>query len=162
MKTLLILRHAKSSWKDDELPDHERPLNKRGQAEAPQVGQFLREHTLVPDLILCSTARRARTTADLVVEACGYKGELILLRELYAAPPEAYLKALSALDGEFPTVMVVGHNPGLEELVQQLTGEYRPMPTSGLAQVQLLIEQWGEASRPAGGKLVITWRPKQA
>ncbi len=162
MKTLLILRHAKSSWKDDELPDHERPLNKRGLAEAPQVGKLLREHGPMPDLILCSTAKRARTTADLVVETSGYKGELMLLRELYAAPPEAYLKALAALEGDYPTVMVVGHNPGLEELVHQLTGEYRPMPTAGLAHVRLPIRAWPEAARPPRGELVSLWRAKDS
>lgn len=165
MKTLLILRHAKSSWKDEDLPDHERPLNRRGQADAPQVGSYLRQQGLLPDLILCSTAKRARATAELMSEALGYRGELRLAPEFYAAPPEAYLQALAGLPDDEAMVMVVGHNPGLEELVHRLTGEYQPMPTAALAQVQLPIERWAELSPQAAprrpGRLAAIWRPKE-
>ncbi len=165
MKTLLILRHAKSSWKDEDLPDHERPLNRRGKTDAPQAGSHLRQQGLLPDLILCSSARRARATAELMSEALGYRGELRLMPEFYAAPPEVYLQALGGLTGNEAVVMVVGHNPGLEELVQRLTGEYQPMPTAALAQVQLPIQAWAEMAPQAGptprGRLVSIWRPKE-
>lgn len=161
MKTLLILRHAKSSWKDETLPDHERPLNKRGKQSAPLMGELIRREGLLPDLILCSTAKRARQTADLVAEASAYQGEIQHSRELYAAPPQAYLQALSQLEDQYERVMVVGHNPGLEELLQALTGEMQPLPTAALAQVDLPIESWAELKSLRRGRLVEIWRPKE-
>ena len=85
MKTLLLLRHAKSSWKDESLTDHDRPLNKRGKKTAPLMGHLLREKNLVPDLVVSSTAVRARSTAEAAAEACGYPGEITLTDELYLA-----------------------------------------------------------------------------
>jgi phosphohistidine phosphatase len=165
MKTLLILRHAKSSWKDEALPDHDRPLNKRGKADAPRMGKLLRDEDLIPDLILSSDAQRARATTELAAEECHYEGEITYLRDLYAAEPEAYLEALAQLGGESQCVMIVGHNPGLEELLQGLTGEYQPLPTAALAQVALPLEHWSELNpnaqgEIAQGKLVNLWRPR--
>ena len=165
MKTLLILRHAKSSWKDETLPDFDRPLNKRGQEDAPRMGKLLHNEGLVPDLIISSDAQRARTTAELVAEESHYEGEIVFLRDLYAAEPEAYLDALARLGGETACVMIVGHNPGLEELLQELTGELQPLPTAALAQVALQLEHWSELDPSAQndipqGKLVNLWRPK--
>jgi phosphohistidine phosphatase len=165
MKTLLILRHAKSSWKDESLPDHDRPLNKRGKQDAPRMGKLLRDEGLIPDLILSSDARRARATIELVAQECRYDGEIVFLRELYAAEPEAYLEALAQRGGDAASVMIVGHNPGLEELLEELTGERLPLPTAALAQVTLPIEHWSELGANARddmpqGKLVNLWRPK--
>jgi phosphohistidine phosphatase len=165
MKTLLILRHAKSSWKDETLPDFDRPLNKRGQEDAPRMGKLLLDQDLVPDLIISSDARRASATAELVVEESHYAGEIIFLNDLYAAEPEAYLDALARLGGEMACVMIIGHNPGLEELIQELSGEYQPLPTAGLAQINLPIQHWSELDPSAQGeiaqgKLVNLWRPK--
>ena len=95
MKTLLVLRHAKSSWKEDRLPDRERPLNKRGREDAPKMGKLLRKHDLLPDLVLSSAAQRARLTAELVIEESGYDGEFELKEELYSFDVEPYLKALT-------------------------------------------------------------------
>ena len=103
MKTLLILRHAKSSWKHPELSDHDRPLNKRGRHDAPLIGHLLKEKGLVPDLIISSTAVRAKDTALVV-----------------GASPDVYIQAISdvAGDNNYSTLLVVGHNPGLEELIE--------------------------------------------
>lgn len=161
MKTLLILRHAKSSWKDESLPDHDRPLNKRGLKDAPRMGQLLRQEELLPDLILCSTAQRAHKTAELVVEESGYDGELRLSRDLYAFDAEAYLEALAGLEDEYERVMLVGHNPGMEELLEALTGGFERMPTAALAQVDLPIEHWNELENEPEGRLVNVWRPKE-
>ena len=166
MKTLLILRHAKSSWKDEALPDHDRPLNKRGKEDAPRMGKLLRDEDLVPDLILSSDARRAHSTTELVVEESRYDGEIIYSRDLYAAESEACMEALAQMGGEANCVMIVGHNPGLEELIQDLTGEYLPLPTAALAQVTLPINRWSELGASAQGesiqgKLVNLWRPKE-
>jgi phosphohistidine phosphatase len=161
MKTLLILRHAKASWKDDSLPDRERPLNKRGREEAPKMGALLREHDLVPDLVLSSPAQRARSTAELAIEASGYEGEAEFKEELYSFEAEPYLKALAGLADSTRCAMIVGHNPAMEELVERLTGEHLPMPTAALAQIELPIEHWKSLATRQGGRLVNLWRPKE-
>jgi len=161
MKTLLILRHAKSSWKDDALPDHERPLNKRGRQDAPRMGKLLRKHDVLPELILSSTAVRARATVELVVEESLFDGEIEYREDLYAFEPEPFLQALAGLSDHYQRVMVAGHNPALEELLEELTGEYLPLPTAALAQVSLAIEHWSEIESGGNGKLVDLWRPKE-
>jgi len=161
MKTLLILRHAKSSWKDESLTDHDRPLNKRGKEDAPRVGRLVQNENLVPDIILCSTAKRARITVELVIEACGYEGEVIFSRDLYGAGPEAYIEELTSLPDEINCAMVVGHNPGLEELIEELSGEYQPFPTAALAKLNLPMQSWSELKNDVECKLVNFWRPKE-
>lgn len=161
MKILLLLRHAKSSWKDESLPDHERPLAKRGFRDAPRIGQLLREENLHPDLILSSTSRRTRQTVELVTDASGFGGDVRWLEELYAAPPEEYLEAVRALPDTYGCVMVVGHNPGLEELLDLLTGEAESLTTAALAQVNLPIHSWSDLSMGTQGKLVNIWRSKE-
>lgn len=161
MKTLLIMRHAKSSWKEADLDDYDRPLNKRGKRDAPRVGELLRQQGLLPDLILSSTAKRAHATAQLVAEACGYQGEMLLQRDLYAAGAEAFLDALQHVSHEYDCVMIVGHNPGLEELLEALTGDAEPLPTAALAQVQLLLGEWAELDEDTEGRLVNIWKPRE-
>jgi phosphohistidine phosphatase len=161
MKLLLILRHAKSSWKHPGLGDHERPLNKRGKRDAPRMGRLLAREGLLPDLILSSTAVRARTTAEMVADASRYDGPLTPTPELYEATPEAYVDALRGLDDRFKSVMVVGHNPGLEQLLHLLTGADEALPTAALAKVELEVAAWCELDRSPQGSLVQLWRPKE-
>lgn len=161
MKTLLILRHAKSSWGNANLSDFERPLNKRGQRDAPRMGRLLADEGLTPDLIITSSAERALTTAELAALGSGYEAELIVSRQLYHADPEDYLALLRANGGAAERVLVVGHNPGIESLVEDLTGMYQRMPTAALALVRLPIESWAELSGETAGKLAVVWRPKE-
>jgi phosphohistidine phosphatase len=161
MKTLLVARHAKSSWADPGMSDHDRPLNERGKEDAPRMGRFLKDQGLVPDLIISSTAKRARKTASKVAKACGYPGEVELAGSLYLGHPSDYLQVLQQLDDEYPCVMVVGHNPGLEACVEDLTGEYAKMPTGAVAQVALEIDRWSDLATPPGGRLVSVFRPKE-
>ena len=161
MKTLLILRHAKSSWKEEELDDHERPLNKRGLNDAPRMGELIKEHDLVPEYILSSSAVRARLTAQLVAEHCGYDGEIGGGRELYSFTSADYLDALQKLDDGYTRVMVVGHNPGLEELAEWLTGVYTGLPTAALAVIRMDINHWSELEEGGVGELVQVFRPKE-
>ena len=142
MKELLILRHAKSSWSNPGLADIDRPLNKRGKRDAPRMGAFLREQDLVPDLILCSPAVRAKKTAQAISEESGYQGEIEIHEDFYPGEPSAYIKVLVANPDQVERVMVVGHNPGLEEFLDELTGESARLPTSALAQITLPIHNW--------------------
>jgi phosphohistidine phosphatase len=160
MKTLLILRHAKSEWDEPGVADHDRPLSQRGKRDAPRVGQQLRAEQRVPDLIISSSAKRARKTAKLVAETSGYEGEVLLKDELYLAGPENYLEVLQALPETCQSVMVVGHNPGLEELVEALTGEAEVLPTAALAQIALPIMRWQDLDEEVEGQLVYFWRPR--
>lgn len=161
MKTLLLLRHAKSSWKNPTLEDHDRPLKKRGRRAAPRMGRLAREQGLTPEIILCSTAVRAVETERLFSEEAEFRGELRLEADLYLAEPEAILALLAkaGLRGA-EKVMVVGHNPGLEELLARLTGVEERFPTGALAEVRLPIESW-ERIEEAKGELGKLWRPRE-
>jgi phosphohistidine phosphatase len=160
MKSVLVLRHAKSSWKQQELADHDRLLNKRGKRDAPLMGRLLKKEDLVPDIIISSTAIRARSTAEAVAKASGYKGEIILDKSLYAAGPEAYLGVIHDLSDEYVRVLIVGHNPGLEELLELLTGEIHLMPTCSLAHVKLHVDKWSEVDNKIKGQVAEIWRPR--
>lgn len=161
MKTLVVLRHAKSSWNESGLADHDRPLNDRGERDAPRVGKLLRQQRLAPDVIISSDAVRARTTAQAVAEAAGYAGEVRLEPLLYHAAPDDILVVLRAAEPAAETVMVVGHNPGLEALVGRLTGARHDLPTAALAQVALPIDRWRDLDGSTRGTLVGLWRPKE-
>ena len=160
MKTLLILRHAKSSWKDTSLADHDRPLNKRGKRDAPRMGKLLQEQDLVPDRIISSNAKRARNTAKAVAKACHREDKVELTSEFYHAGPGAYLAVLQNVQDDDQRVMVVGHNPGMEALVTHLTGRMETMPTAALAHVALPIEKWTDLDYEVQGELLHLWRPK--
>lgn len=161
MKSLLVLRHAKSSWKHDGLPDHDRPLNGRGKRNAPMIGRFIRDNGMTPDLILSSTAVRAATTSRLVADECRFEGDLVLLEELYLARASEYLDTLNEVRGNFERVMVVGHNPGLEHLVSLITGCRESLPTAALACITLPIEEWRELEAGVRGELAGLWRPRE-
>jgi phosphohistidine phosphatase len=161
MKLLSILRHAKSSWKDSSLEDHDRPLNKRGTRDAPRMGDLIREQDLVPDVILSSTARRARDTALAVATAAGFPEEVRLTRSLYGASPDTCLDVLRDLPDSIGHAMIVGHNPTLEELVALLVGKAHVMPTAALAVVELPIESWRDVAPRSRGTLRALWQPRE-
>ncbi len=161
MKTLLLLRHAKSSWKDSKLPDHERPLNKRGQKEAPQVGTYLKENNLVPDLILTSTARRAHDTAKAVSETSGFDGDIELYQDLYMSEPSTYLDILRCMPNTANRVLVVGHNPTAEGLLAMLTDVNEHMATAALAVIDLPITTWEELTEATDARLQTLWSPRE-
>lgn len=161
MKTLLLLRHAKSSWKQPEIHDHDRPLNKRGKKEAPKVGLYLKEKDLIPNLILSSTARRARDTAQAVLEESGFEGEIDLYQDLYLSDTSCYMDILRSLPDASNRVLVVGHNPDLEELLTLLTDVTHHLVTAALAQVDLPISSWNELNEATDGRLQFVWAPRE-
>ena len=161
MKTLLVLRHAKSSWNDPALDDHERPLNERGRRDAPRMGELVQEYGLLPDVVISSDAVRAQLTAETVAEAAGYAGEILLDQRLYLASPAEIIQVLRTMREDAETIMIVGHNPGLEELVERLTGERQDMPTAALAQIGLPIDHWRDLKLSTRGTLLAHWRPEE-
>jgi phosphohistidine phosphatase len=161
MKTLLLMRHAKSSWKIKNIPDHERPLNKRGRRDAPRMGQLLQDRELVPQLILSSSALRARQTAELVAETAGYSAEILFRDDLYMAEAEGYIHALHEVPDTIERVMLIGHNPGLETLLQLLSNRIESLPTAVLAHLVLPIDQWDILNSTVEGELIEIWRPKE-
>ncbi len=161
MKTLLLMRHAKSSWKDTELSDIDRPLNKRGKKDAPFMGAVLKEKELVPQLILSSTAVRARQTVELVTAACNYPGETRYLDYFYLAEPAAYLRGLAEVPDDLERVMVIGHNPGLEGLLQILSGRIEALPTSTIAYLSLPVNSWRDLHEDTEGELLELLNPRQ-
>jgi phosphohistidine phosphatase len=161
MKTLLVLRHGKSSWNDPTLDDHERPLNKRGRRDGSRVGKLVRKYGMMPDVVISSEAVRARLTAEAVVQSARYSGEILLDQQLHMASPADILSLLRTVRENAETVMIVGHNPGLEELVTQLTGEQQDFPTAALAQIALPINRWRDFKLSTRGTLLGHWRPKE-
>jgi len=160
MKTLFLLRHAKSSWADAGQPDFARPLNERGQKAAPLVGRFMRRENLQPDLILSSPATRARETITLVVGAGKFLCEVRYDERIYEASLARLLEIVMQLEESAGAVLLVGHNPGMEELVLHLTGEQQHMPTAALACMELNIEKWSK-TRTGIGHLEQLIRPKE-
>jgi phosphohistidine phosphatase len=162
MKELLILRHAKSSWKNSELADHDRPLNKRGKREALHIGKVLQKEDLVPDLVLSSTAVRARDTVQAVIQECSFDGEVDYSRELYQADVDVIIDLLTRLDENVNRVLVIGHNPELEELLQLLTRSYEPLGTATLARVRLPVASWSALCDDIRGELTGLWRGRES
>jgi phosphohistidine phosphatase len=124
------------------------------------MGRLLRKENLVPDIIISSTAMRARATAQAVAKASGYKGDITFNRSLYAAGPQAYIDASHDLSEDHVRALIIGHNPGLEGLVEMLTGEIHLMPTCSLAHVKLRIGKWIERDYKIKGQVGEIWRPR--
>ena len=160
MKNLLLMRHAKSSWKDDRLTDHQRPLNKRGREDAKRIAKHMIQHDLFPDLILSSTAVRASETVELVAEELGYDDPIQFSDDLYMGEPEDFIDVLRTLGDDYETVMIVAHNPGLELYLEIIDREIEALPTSGLCQITFDLESWKEISLTSQGNLIGFWTPR--
>lgn len=161
MKTILLMRHAKSSWKEKEEKDHKRPLAKRGKRNASQMGELMKEEELIPQLILSSSALRAQQTAELFVKGSGYQGEIKYLDSLFMAEGDEYLKLLRSLPDDIERVMIIGHNPGLESMIPLLTRQVEAIPTAAIAYLIAQISHWKDLSKDTEIDLVEIWRPKE-
>lgn len=159
MKRLLVLRHAKSDRDHVQLTDFQRPLAPRGEQDAPHIGKALRERGVVPDLILSSTAVRARQTTEAVVKAAHLEMEPQFENDLYAASLPTLLEYLTHLPDTCSCALLVGHNPGLEMLVSHCTRTDAEMPTAALAYIEFDIKHWS-AIEHEHGKLVWLLTPK--
>lgn len=169
MRTLSLLRHAKSSWDDPDHGDHERPLNKRGTRDAPRMGRFMAEQGIIPDIVLCSDAVRARATLTLVLAELSPAAPNVRIEpRLYLAEPTAIVEIVARLEPEIGHCLLVGHNPGMHATALELTGagERKALaalaskfPTAGLAVIDLDVATWRDI-RPGGGRLRLFVGPK--
>lgn len=159
MKTLYLLRHAKSSWEQTGLADFDRPLNDRGRSAAPFMGEVMKLEGLGPEMILSSPAERARQTAELATKSAGLSAEIKFKEKIYEASPQTLLQIAQSVDDRLNSVMIVGHNPGMEGFVRLLTGHLEPMPTAALAVIDLEISGW-EQMASGSGLLRKVIRPK--
>ncbi|MEN7549982.1 histidine phosphatase family protein [Rapidithrix thailandica] len=162
MKILYLLRHAKSSWKDLNLDDFDRPLNKRGKHDAPFMGKKFKEQGILPDLILASPAKRAKKTAKTVAREMGYpESEIHFDKQLYATSATSLIRLLQGQDDEWESIMLVGHNPELTLMSNALSNQYIDnLPTTGLSCIQLNVNSWGHIE-PKKGEQVIFDFPKR-
>ena len=150
MKTLTLVRHAKSSWKDNALSDHDRPLNKRGERDAPEMGQRVADAGIRPSLILTSTANRALTTAKVFAAQLSYPLEFLQReKSLYLASVDDMLDVLVAQDIGFNSIMLFAHNPGMTDFANYLVpGLTSNLPTTGVVCVNLECDEWSLYERP--------------
>ena len=173
------MRHAKSSWANSGISDHDRPLNKRGLRDAPRLGRFLVQQNLVPERLFFSSARRTEMTAELLAEQ--FDGETTIggdafnsdslesMEDLYLAPWTTYVTQIERLAtdtnaAKLNSVMFLGHNPGIEMLIEKLTGRYESVPTATIAWVQMAGDDWGAGKSlviSKGFRLMDIWRPKE-
>ncbi len=166
MRRVYLLRHAKSSWKDRSLADRDRPLAGRGKRAAKAVAGHIEAEGIRPDLVLCSSARRSRETLERVEVGFGERVEARFEPGLYGASESELLARLRALPPEVDSVMIVGHNPGLEDLALALASKgaerartAEKYPTAALATIDLPADDWG-AIEPGSGELVGYVRPR--
>ena len=150
MKTLTLVRHAKSSWKDTSLRDRDRPLNRRGERDAPVMGKRVTESGIRPSLLISSPAVRAWTTAKAFAEAIGYPREFLQRKEdLYLASLDTLLDVVAAQEAGFNNVMLFGHNPGLTDFANYLSpGLTQNVPTAGVVSVNFDRDDWLLYDRP--------------
>jgi phosphohistidine phosphatase len=163
MKSLTIVRHAKSSWKDRGLSDRERPLNKRGNRDAPVMGKRVADAGIRPSQIISSPAVRAWTTAKIFAKELGYPTELLPREDgLYLASLDNLLDVVATQDNGFNNLMLFGHNPGLTDFVNYLVpGLTNNLPTAGVVSVDLDCDDWMLYDRPQAELLLHDYPKKQ-
>lgn len=168
MKSLFLLRHAKSSWKEPGLGDIERPLNRRGIGACATMAAYMAGRAIAPELVLCSAARRARETLDLLIGHWGRPVPARYPEALYLAAPETLLDEIRGVDDGVGALLVLGHNPGLAALARELAGSGSEadlaglkgkFPTAALASFEFACENWNEIA-PGAGRLIAYTTPK--
>lgn len=161
MKNLTLIRHAKSSWDDPALEDFHRPLSSRGERDLPAMAQRVRDFGLVPDRLLTSSSNRTLATTEALICALRLsRGQVLELPELYGASCDSLLQQLRQQDGRLYHLMVVGHNPGLKNLGEFLSGERLPrFPTAAVLHLRLEVTCWSQLTE-AGGAIELFDYPK--
>lgn len=159
MKTLFLLRHAKSSWSNNSLADFDRPLNDRGLAAAKYMGHFLKDQSPPPQLVISSPALRTRQTTKIVLSESAFDTQPKFDERIYEASVKDLLSIIADVSDEIKVLLLVGHNPGMEDVLKQLTGERREMATATLAKIVFDEDRW-KALETSEGKLELLMRAK--
>lgn len=162
MKKLFIVRHAKSSWDFPELDDFDRPLNSRGKRNVPEMGRRLAAQNVLPDLLISSPAKRAAATARRIAEVIGYSKERIRKdRDFYHGDIGDFMNVIQNTNSEVNSLMIFGHNPGLTDLTNMLSGSsIYNIPTCGIVEIEFNVDSWDEV-RKGNGKLISFDYPKK-
>ena len=161
MKTLFLIRHAKSSWGDTALPDKDRPLNDRGRRDAPKIGERLAKRDVKPDLILSSPAMRALTTAEIIAKKLDYRRKDIVVDDrLYAVGADDLLDVIRKLGDKLERVMLFGHNPELTELAHRLSSKIPHMPTCAVAEFTFDAKSWSKIGKVKPAKVTLDYPKK--
>lgn len=160
MKELILIRHAKSDWSNPLLDDFERPLNKRGEKNAPFMAKILKKEIQKPDLIISSPSFRTKLTLEYFLKEFEYKGEVIFEKSIYEAPFENLLKVIKNIDDKYKTIFLIGHNPGLNDLANFLLGSFEDnIATSGVLKIDFDTNSWKNISKD-NSKLIFFKYPK--
>ena len=159
-KTLLLMRHAKSSWHDKDLPDYQRPLKKSGVEASAEIAEVMLANELVPQLILSSPALRASQTAEIVARVCNLEQNITYVNSFYMGEVREFVEKLQHLDDSLERVMIIAHNPGLEAFLQLLDGKLVALPTAALAYISLDLHKWSDFSKHTTGELIGYWDPE--
>lgn len=160
MKTLLIMRHAKSSWADPSLSDHQRPLNRRGREAAPRMGRLLKAHSLIPEHVICSTSVRTRQTYELVRQEWTAAINSDFLDELYHCPAERIPEIFRQIPSNTDRLLMIGHNPGIADFLAHQVGYQAKFPTAALAWLTVEIPSWDHFSSESPITMQKIWRPR--
>ena len=156
MKTLFLVRHAKSSRDDPALPDKDRPLNDRGKRDAPKMGKRLAKLEVTPDLILSSPAKRALKTAKIIARKLDYTlADIVVDERLYATGADDLLRVIRNLGTKPKTVMLFGHNPELTELANRLSNKITQLPTCAVAEFAFDAKSWSNTGKKKAAKVVL-------
>lgn len=164
LRTVALLRHAKSDWQHQGLEDHDRPLNARGRRSTPLIAQYIERYGIGIDLILSSTAVRAQQTLELLVATwTGQPPTIYTTPKLYLATPQAILREISLVDDQWNSLLVIGHNPGLEDLAGRLAKRPIEYPTACLTVFEIGLESWAKLIHPPMPDTVMTHyvRPRE-
>jgi len=159
MKKIYIIRHAKSSWKDLNLDDFDRPLNRRGRFDAPLMGEKLKSKNIMPDIVMSSSALRTKLTAQTITQKIGYTKDVLFSKDLYESSASVIYDKLSNLDDKYEIVFLFGHNTGINEFVENYVEFYENVPTCGIVEIDFNCSKWNEISEK-NAKLISFDYPK--
>lgn len=160
MKKLYLIRHAKSSWKDASLSDFERPLNKRGESDAPLMGKLLKKKQITPDYIISSPAGRAKRTAKIIAKEVGFSKKVKYDDNLYETSTSQIFDIIKSIDEDYDNVFMFGHNPSFSDVVEMLSGDHvENIPTAGIYCINFNVSRWDRIKK-ASGKTENFWFPK--
>lgn len=151
MKTVYLIRHAKSSWEDTKCNDFERELSKKGKKDIKIIGSYMSLAGIKPDLVISSLARRTQATADKLAEKTSYEGKVYYLEELYLSKPKTIIDTISLQSDEADSIFIIGHNPELSEVANMLVKDgVGKIPTTGVVAINLDIDRWDEIADDTG------------